>query len=143
MLRKELNMSEQNKEIVRQAYKNFKSGDIQALLALLSDNVRWQLADIENVPFAGTRNGREQVAQFFSALAEDQDVLQFEPQEFIAEGEKVVALGQYSWRVKSTGREYGGDWVHVFTISDGKITGFQEYMDTAAAATAHQKALSA
>lgn len=136
-------MSELNKKVVRQAYSNFQSGDIESLLGQLSDNVQWQLADIENVPFAGTRQGREQVAQFFSTLAEDQDVLQFEPKELIAEGEKVVSLGQYSWRVKSTGREYGGDWVHVFTIRDGKIAAFQEYMDTAAAASAHQKALGA
>lgn len=136
-------MSEQNKEIVKQAYENFKSGNIESLLGQLSDSVEWQLPDIENVPFAGKRSGRASVAQFFSLLTEDQDALQFEPQEFIAEGEKVVALGQYLWRVKSTGREYGGQWAHVFTIRDGKITGFQEYMDTAAAATAHQKALSA
>jgi ketosteroid isomerase-like protein len=136
-------MSEQNKEIVRQAYENFKSGNIESLLGQLSETVEWQLADIENVPFAGKRQGREQVGQFFSLLAEDQDVLQFEPQELVAEGEKVVSLGQYAWRVKSTGREYGGHWAHVFTIRDGKITGFHEYMDTAAAATAHQKALSA
>jgi uncharacterized protein len=136
-------MSDQNKEIVRQAYENFKSGNIESLLGQLSDTVEWQLAEIENVPFAGKRSGREEVGQFFSLLAEDQEVLQFEPQEFVAEGEKVVALGQYSWRVKSTGREYGGQWAHVFTIRDGKITGFNEYMDTAAAAAAHQKALTA
>lgn len=136
-------MSEQNKEIVKQAYENFRSGNIQALLGQFSDDIQWQLADIENVPFAGQRSGREQVGQFFSLLAEDQDVLQFDPQEFIAEGDRVVALGQYRWRVKSTGREYGGDWAHVFTIRDGKIVGFHEYMDTAAAAAAHQKAQSA
>jgi uncharacterized protein len=136
-------MSEQNKAIVQQAYESFKSGDIQALLGLLSDDVQWQLAEMENVPFAGKRSGREEVAQFFATLAEDQDVLQFDPREFIAEGEKVVALGSYRWRVKSTDREYGGDWAHVFTIRNGRVAAFHEFMDTAAAATAHQNALSA
>jgi len=136
-------MSEQNKQLVIQAYDSFKSADIEALLGLLSDEVEWQLPDTENVPFAGKRSGREAVGQFFQSLAESQDALQFEPQELIAEGDKVVSLGQYRWRVKATGREYGGDWVHVFTIRDGKIAGFQEYMDTAAAAAAYQKALGA
>ena len=136
-------MSEQNKKLVIQAYDSFKSADIEALLGLLSDEVEWQLPDTENVPFAGKRSGREAVGQFFQSLAESQDALQFEPQELIAEGDKVVSLGQYRWRVKATGREYGGDWVHVFTIRDGKIAGFQEYMDTAAAAAAYQKALGA
>ena len=136
-------MSEQNKQLVTQAYESFKSGDIAALLGLLSDDVAWQLPETENVPFAGKRSGREQVAQFFQSLGESQDVLQFEPQELIADGDKVVSLGQYKWRVKATGREYGSDWAHVFTVRDGKITGFQEYMDTASAAAAYQKALGA
>jgi uncharacterized protein len=137
-------MSEQeNTQIVRQTYANFKSGDIQALVSLLSDDVEWQLPEIEGVPFAGQRRGREEVAQFFATLADAQDVRQFEPRELIAQGEKVVALGHYTWHVKSTGREYGGNWAHVFTIRDGKITGFHEYTDTAAAAAAYQKARSA
>ena len=136
-------MSEQNKQLVRQAYDSFKSADIEALLGLLSDEVEWQLPETENVPFSGKRSGREAVGQFFKSLAESQDVLEFEPQELIAEGDKVVSLGQYRWRVKTTGREYGGDWVHVFTVRDGKIAGFQEYMDTAAASSAYQKALGA
>jgi ketosteroid isomerase-like protein len=137
-------MSEQeNTQIVRQAYASFKSGDIEALLGLLSDDIKWQLPETEGVPFAGQRQGREQVAQFFATLADAQEVRQFEPGEFVAQGEKVVALGHYLWRVKSTGREYGGDWAHVFTIRDGKITGFHEYTDTAAAAAAYQKARSA
>lgn len=132
-------MSEQeNTKIVQQAYENFKTGNIQALLEQLSEDVEWQLPDIANVPFAGKREGREQVGQFFIVLADVQDVLQFEPGEFVAQGDKVISLGHYMWRVKSNSREYGGDFAHVFTISDGKISGFHEYMDTAAAANAFQ-----
>lgn len=131
-------MSEQeNIKLVQQAYENFKSGDIQSLLGLLADDVSWQLPEIENVPFAGKRQGRESVGQFFSTVAGSQDVKSFEPREFVAQGDKVVALGSYTWRVKSTGREFGGEWVHVFTIRDGKVTGFHEYTDTAAAAAAY------
>lgn len=132
-------MSEQeNTRVVQQAYENFKTGDITALLNQLSEDVTWQLADIERVPFSGKRRGQAEVGQFFATLAEVQDSLSFEPREFVAQGDKVVALGQYNWRVKATGREYGGDWGHVFTVREGKITGFQEYMDTAAATKAYQ-----
>lgn len=137
-------MSEQeNIELVRQAYQNFKTGNIQALLNLMAEDVTWQLPEIENVPFSGRREGRGQVGEFFSLLSGDQDVVQFEPREFVAQNDKVVALGTYNWRVKATGREYGGEWAHVFTVRDGKISGFNEYMDTAAATAAHQKAASA
>jgi uncharacterized protein len=136
-------MSEQNKAIVQQAYNNFKTGDIEGLLNLMSDDISWTLPEMEGVPFAGKRTGRASVAEFFDSVGASQKVLSFEPRELIAEGDKVIALGSYSWRVIATGREFGCDFAHVWTISDGKATEFQEYMDTAVAASAHQKAMSA
>jgi ketosteroid isomerase-like protein len=134
-------MSEQdNVEVVRRAYENFKSGDISALLEQMSEDVDWRLPEIEGAPFAGARRGRGAVSEFFSSLADAQDVLGFEPREFVAQGDKVVALGSYDWRVKRTGREYGGDWAHVFTIRDGRIAGFHEYMDSARAEAAFRQA---
>lgn len=135
-------MNEQeNTRIVQQAYENFKNGDISALLDLFSEDIDWHLPEIENASFSGKHKGRTGVAGFFQSLAEAQDVLSFNPQEFIAQGDKVVVLGDYSWRVKSTGREFGSDWAHVWTVKDGKLAGFKEYTDTAAASIAHQKAV--
>jgi hypothetical protein len=45
-------------------------------------------------------------------LAEKQEAEQFEPGEFVAQGDKVVALGHYRWRIKSTGHSYPSDWAH-------------------------------
>jgi hypothetical protein len=133
-------MSEQeNTNIVQDVYGHFRAGDIKALLTLLSDDIEWQLPEIENVPFAGKRRGHEQMGQFFASLVDTQEVQHFEPREFIARGDKVVALGHYAWHVKSTGREFGGDFAHVFTMSNGKVKRFHEYMDTAAAAAAHRR----
>jgi uncharacterized protein len=136
-------MSEQNKAIVEQAYNNFKTGNIEALLNLMSDDVSWTLPEMEGVPFAGKRSGRTAVGEFFGTLGSSQDTLSFEPRELIAEGDKVISLGSYDWRVKSNNREFGGDFAHVFTIRGGKIVVFHEYMDTAACIAAHQKAMSA
>lgn len=123
-------------EVVRQAYENFKSGDIGALMGQMSEEVDWRLPQIQGVPFSGERRGRGQVSEFFATLADSQDSVSFEPREFVTQGDKVVALGTYNWRVKSNGREYGGDWAHVFTVRDGRIVGFHEYMDSAQAEAA-------
>ena len=137
-------MNEQeNAATVQQAYHNFKTGNIQGLLDQMSDNVTWELPEIEGVPLAGKRIGRDGVKDFFATLARDQDVLEFEPLESLAQGDKVISLGHYKWRVKDTGREYASDFVHVFTVRDGKITGFREHFDTAVVAAAYQKAMTA
>ena len=137
-------MSEQdNTAIVQKAYHNFKTGNIQGLLDQMSDAVTWQLPEVEGMAVAGKRTGREGVKEFFATLARDQDVLEFEPREFVAQGDKVVSLGDYRWRVKDTGQEYASDFVHVFTVRDGKIVAFREHFDSAVVARAYQKATSA
>ena len=133
-------MSEQeNVRVVEQAYSNFKSGDIAALLDLMADDVEWELPAVTDVPFAGRRQGRAAVGEFFAAVGASQDVRAFEPREYIAQNDKVVSLGRYDWHVKGTGRDFGSEFVHVFTIRDGKIVDFHEYFDTATAAAAYRR----
>jgi ketosteroid isomerase-like protein len=136
-----------NTQTVQQVYEQFgalgraraKRPDLKPLLSLYSDDVEWHVPAMENVPFAGPRRGIAAVQDFFAAVTADLDVLQFEPREYVAQGDKVVALGRYSWRVKATGREFSSDFAHVCTIRDGKIVRFHEYMDTAAEVRAHRK----
>ena len=67
----------------------------------------------------------------------------FEPREFIAQGDKVVVLGRSSATVRATGKSYSTDWVHLFTVADGKITDFHEFFDNAAATRAFQMSAAA
>jgi uncharacterized protein len=137
MRKEKLAMSEQeNTGLVQQAYGHFQNGEIPQVLDLLSEDVEWLFPELEGVPVARNWHGREQVGQFFQTLADTQEVRQFEPREFVAQDDKVVALGHYAWHVKSTGREWESDFAHVFTIHDGKVTRFQEYTDSAALAEA-------
>jgi ketosteroid isomerase-like protein len=127
-------MSEQdNVQTVRTAYAAFKRGDIPALLNLLAEDVTWiQPGQTETVATAGERHGRQQVAQYFALVNDIFEVEAFEPQEFIAAGEKVVVLGRYRRRVKATGRVDESDWVHVFTVRGDEIIAHRAYADTAA-----------
>jgi ketosteroid isomerase-like protein len=128
---------EANTQLVRQVYQNFAAGDIQSLLNLLSVDVLWQLPEMANVPFAGTFQGREQVARFFSKMAQAQDVVEFQPEEFIAQRDKVVVLGRFTMQVKTTGRTFHSAWVHVWTVGKDKVDHMREYVDTLAVSQAH------
>ena len=128
-----------NTEIVQKGYECFGTGDVPGLLDLLSDDIEWTVPEIENAPFAGSRTGRDAVGQFFTQLAEAEDITRFEPLEFVSEGDKVVVLGESEATVRSTGKTYQTEWVHVFHVHDGKIREFQEFFDNAAATRAFQK----
>jgi uncharacterized protein len=126
-------MSEQeNTALVQQAYDYFLSGDIPAMLDLLSEDVEWIVPEVEGVPGRGIWHGREQVGQFFQTLDDTQQAQQVELRGFVAQDDTVAALGHYGWHVRSTGREWESDFVHLLTVRDGEVTRFQEYTDTAA-----------
>lgn len=128
----------ENIELVRKGYDAFLRGDIDALMGLFADDIEWELDGNDAVPFTGLRRGKEGVAEFFRLVNENQHPLQFEPREFIAQGDKVVALGHYAWSVKPTDRNYESDFAEVFTIRDGKIARFREFMNTMAADEAYR-----
>ncbi|MEP7074995.1 MAG: nuclear transport factor 2 family protein [Acidobacteriota bacterium] len=137
-------MSEEtNIAVVQNAYEKFGTGDIPGLLTLLTDDIDWSTPHVENAPFAGNRLGLQEVGEFFKLLGESEEFSYFEPTEFIAQGNRVVVLGRSKATVKTTGRTYETDWVHLFTVHEGKITNFHEFFDNAAATRAFQKTAAA
>jgi uncharacterized protein len=128
-------MSEQaNVRLVQEAYAAFNRGDIQTILSSLSENVEWIAPGVE--PVAGTYRGRDGVAKFFQKVKEIAEFSAFEPREYVAQGDRVIALGNYKATVPATGKTYQCDWAMSFTFRDGKVTNFQEFTDTAAIAAA-------
>lgn len=121
----------ENSELVQQGYRLFSQGDIPGVLKLMSPNVVWASPKVENVPFSGSFTGPEGVGQFFGTLAGAIDILKFEPREFIAQGNKVVVLGEGRSRVKGQNEEFDDRWVDVLTVENGKITRYERYGDTA------------
>ena len=121
-----------NVDVVQETYEAVGRGDIPALLDLLTDDVEWTLQGPSVIPFAGTRRGREGVVEFFSLLGETVEFQQFEPREFVAQGDTVVVLGFERNLIKPTGRTFEQEWAHVYTLRDGKIAKHRALEDTAA-----------
>ena len=129
---------QQNIELTRQAYEAYKRGDTQQLLALLDDQVEWDLPETPGVPFTGKRRGRESVAEVFRMQQQLLEVRECTVNEFIAQGDRVVVLGHGAWTVKNTGQDFESDWVDVFTIKDGRIAAYRDFLDTGAAVKAFE-----
>jgi ketosteroid isomerase-like protein len=117
--------------LVQQAYQAFGRGDVEAMLALMSQDFEWGSRYPAGVPIGGVWKGRDGVLSLLKTLSETEDVLAFTVQEFIAQGDKVVVLGAEEVRAKPTGRTYHNDWVHVWTVQNGQLARLQTYNDTA------------
>lgn len=130
-------MSEQqNLEVVRRGYEAFGRGDIETLLSLLDENIEWRTPGPADLPTAGVRRGRQEVGAFFGLLNQVFEIQRFEPQTFLTGGDRVVVLGTDTAVLRATDKVLVDEpWAHVFTVKDGKIVAFQEYLDTGAFVT--------
>lgn len=125
-------MSQQNIGLVQGGYAAFGRGDIPGFLSLLDADVEWTTPGTSDLPTAGTRRGPAKVGEFFGILTQLVDFEHFEPQTFLADGDRVVVLGTARTKVKGgSGQSIVENWCHVFTVRDGKIVAFFEYLDTA------------
>lgn len=126
-----------NLNVVRDAYLAYRERNFDALRDCLAKDVRWfAIGPPDLIPTAGTRYGHNQVEQYFAILYGRENIQSFEPEEFIVEGDKVVAMGKLERRVDSTGSLVQSSWAHVFSVRNGKITDFRSFYDTAAAVAA-------
>jgi ketosteroid isomerase-like protein len=118
-----------NKEIIEHAYASFAKGDIPAALGAMADDIQWTEAD--GFPLAGTYVGPQAVLEeVFMRLGEVGDDFSVQPEQFVADGDTVVALGSYSWKHKSSGTPAVVKMVHVWTLNGGKAVAFQQHVDT-------------
>ena len=128
--------AEENKRVVQAIFEAFGRGDVPGVLSHLAEDVEWSAPGPSSVPYLGDRRGHSGATEFFVQLGTNVEFEYFEPGAFIAEGDRVVALGRERGRVKGTGKTFDNDWALVFTVEGGKVTGFQCYENTAAIAEA-------
>ena len=125
-----------NIDLVRETYDCFFRGDIEGLMKKYTESVHWEVNGPTSLPTSGPRHGKQELTAFFGQVAELLVSNNFDVQEYVAQGDTVVALGEYNWTSKTTGKEFQAHFVHAVTIRDGKICKFREYTDTHAAVAA-------
>lgn len=120
-----------NLDVVRGVYAAFAVGDIPAVLAALSPKVRW--TEAEGGPYGGVWVGPDAVLQnVFMRLGGEWDGFAAVASEFVADGNTVVALGDYSGTYKATGVSFIAPFAHVWKLEDGKVASLHQYTDTVA-----------
>ncbi len=126
-------MESANIQLVKDAYAAFLRGDVPAIVAVVDEQVEWQgVIGAEGVmKSAGLRKGKGAIPGFFADVASTVEFEAFEPREFVAQGNQVVAIGRYSGRSAQTRRPFSMEWVMIFTIEHGKVTRFREFTDSA------------
>lgn len=114
------------REVVDKMFTAFASGDVDGFVATVSDDTVWIYHGTQIIP-AGVFEKKEGVKTFFTNIMERTEIINFEPQEFIVEGNKVVVLGREHQKVKRSGRELKQKWVQIYTVENELITKMEEF----------------
>jgi ketosteroid isomerase-like protein len=114
-------------QTVQQVYSAFAEGDAARLQELLADT-HW--IEAAGLPYGGTYRGFSEVAaNVFGPIANDVREFTANPDEIIPAGDdRVLTLGTY--RGNGSAAEVAAPFAHLWTVRDGRITKFVQYVDT-------------
>jgi ketosteroid isomerase-like protein len=119
-----------NIAIVQQAYESFLRGDVRGVVDLLDPEIVWIVPRM--VPHGGVFRGIDGVREFFDGVG-----AAWKPLALDLETVGEIGPGQVAGMAKVSGILAGEDvsyrCIHVFTVDNGKITCFREFLDLDAA----------
>jgi ketosteroid isomerase-like protein len=131
-----MTVEQDNVALLREAYVGWnanKGCDVTCWMSVIHDDFKLaSLADgAPEVPFTVPRNGREQVLEYLEGLNRDWEMVYCDIDDFVAQGDRVVAMGRTAWRHRGTGKVTESPKIDVWRIRDGKAVEFAEFYDTA------------
>ena len=120
-------------DIVKGLYETFGRGDIPAVLAMMDPRIEWYEA--EGNPYMPTGKawvGPDAVLnKLLIRIGNEWDGFAVHPARFHDAGDTVVVEARYSGTYKATGKSMNAQVCHVWSVRNGKVTKFQQYMNTA------------
>jgi hypothetical protein len=123
--------ADDNVKTIQAVYEAFGRGDVAAILDAVTDDVDWASeASSTEVPWWGVRNGKEQVTDFFTQLAANEEVLEFTPIAMVGNGDDVLTVVRYRAKATKTGKTVDMEIHHHFHFSGAKISRYRGSEDT-------------
>ena len=119
--------------VVKDLYSAFGRGDLEHINGLLAADVLWTFHGPQHlIPYAGVYKGKEGVRRFFDLVGATIDVREIGQRQFVEGGDSVAVVGWERSAARETGGEFVANWLHLFTVKNGRIVEFEEFTDSAA-----------
>jgi ketosteroid isomerase-like protein len=120
-------------DLVRGFYTKLKEGDAAGALGLMAPDIEWLTMWRYKVQGRGPARVAEGV---FKPLMAEWSSFALEPIDFIADGDTVVSLGRFIGVHGATGKRAEAGYAHVWTVRNGEIARFRQFIDTLSIAEA-------
>ena len=120
-------MENGNAGLARTAYEAFDRGELAEVIAEMADDIELNVPQV--LPQGGKARGHEEVGQFFERLAATWQDFGIEIDAIVESGDRVLAIGRAKGKLDGVDTGYG--FVHSWTVRDGALARFDEYVDPA------------
>ncbi len=123
---------EENRAVVNSMYQSFSKGDIPEVLASLDPNVVWMEAEGNAYADGNPYKGPDAVLKgIFTRIGDEYESFSLENIELHEmANDKVLATLRYNGKLKANGATIDAQAAHLWTLRDGKVIDFQQYVDT-------------
>jgi hypothetical protein len=133
--------TKQNIQIIDSLYNAFSTGDMPTVLGLMHSKIEWNEAESNSLADGNPYIGPDAILEgVFARLGANHE--HFALQDVKTHGmddNMVLATLRYDAKVKATGKSYNAQAAHLWTLTDeGKISAFQQYVDTKKVADAEK-----
>ena len=121
-----------NQAVVESLYRACAAGDGATSGDRLAADLVW--IEAEGGPYADRNPYVGPPAVFegvFGRIGAEFEGFVVTPATYLPSGDRVVVMGRYTGTNRATGEAVNAQFAHVFTVSGGKVTHFQQYTDTA------------
>jgi ketosteroid isomerase-like protein len=131
-----MSVEAENVGILRRAYEAWdaeKASDIDCWISIVDEEARLtSLADgAAPLAFSRKRSGRSEIVEYLQDLIDTWEMIFYRIDEYVAQGDRVVAIGSTAWRNKLTRKIATTPKIDVWRMRNGKIVEFSEFYDTA------------
>ena len=120
-----------NVGLIKSLYEAFAAGDVPAVLGSMAEDIEWWEAEgnpwYPGRAFVGVQ---EVVEGVFGRIGTEFDGFEVVPERFLSDGDEVVMIGRYHGKGVATGKPLDAQALHLWTVRDGKVSRFQQFVDT-------------
>ncbi|MEO6348888.1 MAG: nuclear transport factor 2 family protein, partial [Aquaticitalea sp.] len=131
----------ENVGIIDSLYKAFAASDIPTVLGGMDANIVWNEAEGNSYADGNPYIGPDAVLKgVFARIGADNEYFKLVDIELHdMSNNQVLATLRYDGKFKESGKAYNVQVAHLWTLKDGKVIAFQQYLDTKKLADAEEK----
>ena len=121
-----------NVSVIQGLYNAFSKGDVPAVLGAMDANIVWNEAEGNKLAKGNPYIGPDAVLNgVFGPVIGDHEYFKVADINLHdMSNNQVLATLRYDAKNKATGKAYNAQAAHLWTLKDGKIVAFQQYVDT-------------